>query len=175
MVMIGYHLGLGISGCTTLRWQDVDFDRKVLSHRPQKERRDRPSKKTESYMPPELRAFLLRMVSSTPSPNRPLFPKLFNKKSGGAFGLSFSFRKLLDEAKVKYKDVSNGKGRKFYDLGFHSLRHTCVSVMANAGVPQELRKEHVGHDSDVHKRYTHLDIQTFETALAGVPRLLPEK
>jgi integrase len=174
MVMIGYHLGLRIQDCATLRWQDVDFDRKVIGHRPQKERRDRASKKIESYMPPELRTFLGQMKPRMLNPARPLFPSLCDKKSGGAFGLSLAFRKLLDEAKVEYKDVSNGKGRKFYDLGFHSLRHTCVSVMANAGVPQELRKEHVGHDSDVHKRYTHLDIQTFETALAAVPRLLAE-
>ncbi|MEO6001986.1 MAG: hypothetical protein ABIZ04_17820 [Opitutus sp.] len=51
------------------------------------------------------------------NPARPRFSSVCDKKSGGAFGLSPTFRKLLDEAKVEYKDVFNGKGRRFYDLG----------------------------------------------------------
>ena len=172
MVLVGYHLGLRIQDCASLKWQDVDFDRKVLTHRPQKERRDRAAKKIETYMPEELRAFLREIKPHKLNPDRALFPALHEMKSGGDHGLSLTFRRLLDLAKIEYKDVSNGKGRKFYDLGFHSLRHTCVSVMANIGVSEELRKEHVGHDSEVHKRYTHLDIQTFENALAAMPRLL---
>jgi len=58
MVQDGFHLGLRIQDCASLKWQDVDFDRKVLTHRPQKDRRDRAPKKIETYMPKELRAFL---------------------------------------------------------------------------------------------------------------------
>lgn len=172
MILAGYHLGMRIQDCASLTWEDVDFDRKVVHHRPQKERRDREAHKCETFLPEELRAFLRELGTQRRKRTGALFPSLLGKTSGGDFGLSLTFRGLLDKAAIKYRDVSNGKGRRFYDLGFHSLRHTCVSVMANAGVSEELRKEHVGHSSDVHRRYTHLQISTFERALEGVPRLL---
>ena len=172
MVLTGYHLGLRIQDCAALTWEDVDLEAKVVRYRPRKERRDREAHKTETFVSEELRVFLKAVSSERGKKTGPLFPSLHGKRSGGDVGLSLTFRALLDKAKIPYKDVSKGRGRRFYDLGFHSLRHTCVSVMANAGVSEELRKEHVGHTSDVHRRYTHLQIATFEKAMENVPKLI---
>ena len=60
-----------------------------------------------------------------------------------------------------------GKGRQFKTLGFHSLRHTFVSELANADIPADVRRQISGHnDEKIHERYTHLDLDTKRRALA---------
>jgi integrase len=60
-----------------------------------------------------------------------------------------------------------GKKRQFRTLGFHSLRHTFVSELANADVPADVRRQISGHnDERIHERYTHLDVKTKRRALS---------
>ena len=42
----------------------------------------------------------------------------------------------------------SGKGRQFKTLGFHSLRHTFVSELANADVPADVRRQISGHSDE---------------------------
>jgi len=42
-------------------------------------------------------------------------------------------------------------------------------------VPEEIRREHVGHASDVHRVYTHREVAATQAAFAALPRLLPAK
>jgi len=83
---------------------------------------------------------------------------------------------LVATAGVKYETLrtpeKNSKGRKVFSLGFHSLRHSCTSLMANIGVSQEIRKKLVGHKSNVHERYTHFENETYRKALKDFPTLL---
>ena len=44
--------------------------------------------------------------------------------------------------------------------------------MANAGVSKELRMKIVGHTSNAHERYTHIDAETLQAALRGLPSLV---
>jgi integrase len=71
---------------------------------------------------------------------------------------------------------AKGKGRQFKTLGFHSLRHTFVSELANADVPADVRRQISGHsDEKIHERYTHLDMQSKERALAKLRPLIRNK
>lgn len=170
MILLGYYAGFRIQDAARLRWSNVNFDEKVIELRPQKERRDRKSKKRHTVMLPELREWLepRRGVG-----NAPLFPKLCDRRSGGESGLSLTFRALLDTAKVKYKNIAApGTVRKFYDLGFHALRHSHVSFAANSGVPEDIRRKQVGHTSNVHEIYTHHEVDAIERAFSAMPRLL---
>jgi integrase len=77
------------------------------------------------------------------------------------------------KAEIKFADVApTGSVKAFYDLGFHALRHSHVSIAANAGVPEEIRREHVGHASDVHRVYTHREVAATKAAFSAMPRLL---
>ena len=42
-----------------------------------------------------------------------------------------------------------GKGRQFKTLGFHSLRHTFVSELANASVHVDVRRQISGHSDEI--------------------------
>ena len=86
---------------------------------------------------PSLEKWLFRWPGGNDKPDSPLFPSLCNLQTGGCNGLSRRFRKLMAVAAVdKGEDDRKieGKGRRFFQLGFHSLRHTFISLMANLGV-----------------------------------------
>lgn len=97
-----------------------------------------------------------------------LCPSLFDVKPGGA-GLSPTFAKLLEDAGIEGEKVAKtGKGRGWNSKTFHSLRHTCNSIMANAGVSQDVRRRILGHASErMNTRYTHIELATSGTAMAG--------
>jgi integrase len=169
MILVGYHCGFRIQDAARLVWNDIDLERRVIILRPQKERKDRKAKKKETIILPELREWLdaHRGVG-----NAPVFPTLYGKKSGGCSGLSLTFRALIERAGVRFADVSDAEAKKaFYDLGFHALRHSHISHAANAGVPEEIRRDHVGHASDVHRTYTHRETKAVERAFAPMPRI----
>ena len=167
---MGYCCGFRIGDAASLLWSDVDLDREVINLRPGKERRDRKAHKTSTVILPELLEWLTprRGVGKAP-----LFPTLHGRKAGGKYGLSLTFRELMSQAKITFTDVApKGSVKAFYDLGFHALRHSHVSHAANAGVPEEYRREQVGQSSDVHRGYTHRDTEAIKRAFAAMPRLL---
>ncbi len=170
MILLGYHCGFRIQDAASLRWNQIDPEKGVIAHRPGKERRDRAAKKKETVMPAELLEWLRPRQGVG---NALVCPTLAGKKSGGCNGLSLNFRDLLTKAGIVFVDVSGeGAAKSFFDLGFHSLRHSCVTHAANAGVSEEIRREHVGHASDVHRDYTHREIEATRKALSVMPRLL---
>jgi integrase len=169
MILLGYHCGFRIQDAASLTWNQIDLNAGVIAKRPGKERRDRAAKKKQTVMPDELLEWLRPQQGVG---NAPVCPSLAGKRSGGCSGLSLTFRALLESAGVTFANVS-GEGAKkaFFDLGFHSLRHSCVTHLANAGVSEEIRREHVGHASDVHREYTHREIHTTRKALNSAPRI----
>ena len=99
-----------------------------------------------------------------------LCPRLASKGTGGKHGLSESFKRILVKAKVDPMTVE-GKGiRKFSRRTFHSLRHSFNSVLANAGVADEIRMKLTGHSSKMmNTRYTHLEVNTLKSAMTSIP------
>lgn len=171
MILLGYHLGFRIQDAASLRWNQIDLDKGVIVMRPGKEARHRKAHKKETVLTAEILEWLRPRQGVG---NAPLCPTLIGRKSGGCNGLSLTFRRLLKTAEIKFADVSaEGAKKSFFDLGFHALRHSCVSAAANAGVSEEIRKEHVGHSSDVHHQYTHRETETMRAALAAIPRITP--
>lgn len=176
MILLGSYAGLRLGDAARLTWANVDFGRKLIRFQPQKARNSR-RRELETPLLPDMEKFLLAL----PAPPRkaaadaPLFPTLSRKKGTGANGLSNTFSRLIATAGIENAPASaraTGKGRTVYRLGFHSLRHTFVSMMANAGVPKELRMKIVGHTSSVHDRYTHFEAETLRAALRDLPGVL---
>ena len=57
-------------------------------------------------------------------------------------------------------------------LSFHSLRHTAVSLLKDAGIPQAVVQELVGHDSEqMSALYTHVGREAMERAAAALPEI----
>ena len=64
--------------------------------------------------------------------------------------------------------------RAVSSLGFHSLRHTFASVLANHGVNEETRMKLTGHSTrEVHAVYTHYERKLLRAAIEGIPPVKP--
>jgi integrase len=176
-VLLAYYGGLRLSDAVSLSWQNVNFDRHEIRFFPRKTSRGiKRQADWKKHLPgqlsipmmPELEKHLLSLASID-DPDAPLCPKLVLRSTGGNLGLSSQFQRLMERAGV-YSDrgaEKKGKKRQFRTLGFHSLRHTFVSELANADVPADVRRQISGHnDERIHERYTHLDVETKRRALS---------
>ncbi len=178
-ILLAYYGGLRLSDAVSLTWQNINFERHEIRFLPRKTthgaKRQPDWKKhlpgqLEIPMMSELEKHLLKLAS-TDDPHGMLCPTLATRGTGGNRGLSGQFQRIMAKADV-HSDrgaEKKGKGRQFRTLGFHSLRHTFVSELANADVPADVRRQISGHsDEKVHERYTHLDVDTKRRALANL-------
>jgi integrase len=177
VILLAYYGGLRLSDAASLSWQNVSFERHEIRFFPRKTARvakRQPDWKKhvmgqlEIPLMPEVEKHLLSLPSSD-DVNAKLSPTLAIKSTGGNHGLSREFQRLMEKAEV-VSDLGaekEGKGRQFRTLGFHSLRHTFVSELANADVPADVRRQISGHsDEKIHERYTHLELESKQRALA---------
>lgn len=175
MVLLSFYgCGMRIGDAASLTWENIDFERGVLGYRPQKTRRTNSNKLLEVPLHDSLRDYLLGLKVKGKSPKTPLFPTLHAVRVGGANGLSLRFKELMEEAGIEevLGEAKKGAGRQFSKLSFHSLRHSAVSALTNAGVAPELRRKLTGHKSvAVHERYTHHELEPLRDAVSKLPRL----
>ena len=102
-----------------------------------------------------------------------VFPELAGQKTGGKFGLSMTFARIMARAKIAGKVLHERKGTKsrtVNSLSFHSLRHSFNSAMANAGISQEVRMKLTGHaDTATNAGYTHHELEPLRKAIESIP------
>jgi integrase len=106
-----------------------------------------------------------------------LCPTLAKRKVSGKYGLSIQFHKILAAAEIKQETVAatGEAGHTFNKYTFHSLRHSFVSELANAGIAPDVRQLLAGHSDDrSHAVYTHTQLATLRAAVAKLPRLATE-
>jgi integrase len=176
MILIGAHTGMRLHDAANLTWQNIDLVGRMLTFRDEKtsSRKTRGKRDTVIFLHDDLVAYL-ESLPTNDNPQAPLFPSLFGKPSGSHSGLSNSFNRLMAKAAIRapLSKEKNGKGRRFRALGFHSLRHTFISKLANAEISPDVRKEITGHSSDeIHRRYVHLELDAQRRAIAKIPTLL---
>lgn len=85
--------------------------------------------------------------------------------------LSTEFISLLIGLGISTPIAKNTEGRKrnMSALSFHSLRSTATTFMHEAGVPESIVREIVGHDSEaVHRIYKKFGTSTLENALSKI-------
>jgi integrase len=71
--------------------------------------------------------------------------------------------------------VPGGGTRNISRRTFHALRHSFTSALANAGVAPELRMKLTGHKSaEIHRGYTHHELNTLRAAVNKLPGLSHE-
>lgn len=152
MIFLAVFTGLRLGDCRSLTWGNVDLAGGVVSVNPAKSRG-----KVALRVPlhSRLREFLEGHPIADDDNKSPVFPSLANQKPEGRTGLCWQFVRIMEAAKVSRGTVVK-VGRNNHQRSFHSLRHTCASLMAEAGVSPELRRAITGHlSAEVHRAYTH--------------------
>ena len=172
VIMLGYYVGARLGDAVTMTWENLDLPARVITYTQRK-----TAKAVECPMHPDLEAHLLTLPVTSKDPKALLTPTLAVKEAGGRNGLSREFKAIMEKAGVddgRIEAERDGdeptKGRAFSALSFHSLRHSFVTHLANAGVADELRMKLTGHtNGKVHSRYTKLQLDPLKAAIAKLP------
>ena len=128
-----------------------------------------------------LREHLLSLASDD-DPRAPVHPRAVAAVAachGRVSMLSQAFGELLVAAGLREPfRVRGGKGigrsgkRTGFALSFHSLRHTAVSLMKDAGVPDAVVMALVGHNSKaMSAHYTHVGKEALAKAAGSLPEI----
>ena len=168
VLLLGRYTGARLNDCALMCWNNVDLDASVIRYSDQKT--------GKSYAVPIHRRLQEHLISlaGTDDPRELLSPALAKLGTKGVSGLSMQFIRFMESAgvdpmKVPTKALHKVEGKReriFARRSFHSLRYTYNTLLANADVPQEIRRKLVGHSSnDVNDVYTHLDLKLFRGAI----------
>jgi integrase len=169
IILLGFYTGARLGDCAAMKWEHVDLDRRTITFVPAKTERKR--KKLEIPIHARLFSFLESFDGERVGS---LFPSQARNSARGNQGLSAQFVEILKLAGIDRKELRAGTSRRRaqYARGFHSLRHSLTSNLANLDVSEEIRRRIVGHDSpDVHAKYTHTERETLARALSKLPNV----
>ena len=169
-ILAGINTGLRRGDLTNLTWDLIDTGSKdtwFLSVKTSKR-----GKYVFLPVHPDLREWLESRTRGVGK--APVFPDLFGKSGSGKSGISMQFKRLMERAGVRGRVLrtGKGKGRTTTSLTLHSMRDTFISRLANAGVAEDVRMKLVAHQTKaIHRGYTHLDIDTFKSAVFSIQSL----
>ena len=173
MILLGTCAGMRIGDAASLSWNNIDLEKKMITYLPKKKAHQPGAQKVTLPIHSYLLEAILDFPVNSKTPTAPLMPALARLSSAGRSGLSSQFGKILIKAGIDTLPEKSQGQRTFQAKTFHSLRHSFVSIMANNKVNQEIRKDLAGHDSDVHRVYSHFSYETYRNAIESIPRFIP--
>jgi len=166
VIMFGYYTGARLGDCTKMEWDNVDLVAQTMKFLETKT-------KKWSVLPlhPDLQHHLSKLTTSD-KPKKFITPHMSSLGPGGRHGLSEGFKRIVTKAGLDLQTVQGTGIRKISKRTFHALRHSFTSALANAGVSPELRMKLTGHKSaEVHRGYTHMEMDTLKEAIKKLPKL----
>ena len=168
LLALGTFTGLRLGDCCTLQWGEIDLDRGFIRRIPNKTAKNgkpvlvgipaalfdvlaaTPPRKRKGYVLPEYAAAYLHESAKGAYTRRPEITK--------------AIQAHFEACGIKTHKAGTGgdtKKRAVVEVGFHSLRHTYVSLHAEAGTPQAMIQANVGHSNpSMTAHYTHVNEET---------------
>jgi integrase len=164
---VGLYTGLRLGDAVRLDWGDVDIARGVLSVVPHKPARKAAGKRVLR----PIHKTLAGILEETPAPARrcKVMPELAAQYDASTADLSKKIQAVFARCGIETASKSGG-GRAAVNVGFHSLRHTFVSLSANAGTPLAVVQAIVGHSNPAMTRhYFHESKESLRIAVDALP------
>jgi len=153
LCMIGLYTGLRQGDAATLKWSEVDFDNMVIVRLPNKTKHLR--KNVEIPLLGGLCDELKRVKKEQKRDEIYVVPRMaekYFKNNEVSTLVQAFFRQIGIETSIDRERCP----RKTTVYGFHSFRHSFVSICAANGIPMNVVMELVGHRSVmVHEIYQH--------------------
>jgi len=176
---VGIYTGLRLGDCATLRWGEVDLQRGIIRRIPNKISR-RKNKPVHVPIHPDLSD----MLKETPTKERKEYVLRETAAAylAGSDNVTKKIQAHFESCRIdthkpgtgKYRDkngklVNTGK-RAVVEVGFHSLRHTFVSLCRESNAPLAVVEAIVGHANPAMTRhYTHVGEAAAGKAVAALP------
>ena len=170
---IAMYTGLRLGDCCKLTWGEVDVVRSLIQKIPEKTKKYRKGKPVTI----PIHATLADLLVLTPIEKRSgyVLPQIGQWASEGTPGMGkihHRLGKIFHNAGIVTSVSVEGRKWKAPEAGFHSLRHTFVSMSANAGVPLHIVQSIVGHESTTMTRhYYHENIEALQRAVEAIPSI----
>ena len=186
LLALGIYTGLRLGDVATLRWGEVDIVRGIIRRVPNKTERRNPKPvqipihqtlramlaeipegERREYVLPETAASYLRDSSAPSKRIQAHFAncKVMLHKPGTGFIMKAKADGTIER-------VDTGK-RAVLEVGFHSLRHTFVSLCRAANAPLSVVESIVGHSSPAMTRhYTHTGEAAALAAVSALPSIM---
>ena len=171
IIMVSLYTALRLGDVVRLRWSELDLDRLWINRIQIK-----TGKPVSVPLAPQLAKALRDWKKlEGESPSGFVFPKQVKRLKGdygGTEAISRTFRCLFARAGIKTHSAAED-GKKFRDASFHSLRHTFVTSLMEAGVNPLIVQAAAGHSiMSTTAGYTHIG----ESALrAAIKKIAPVK
>lgn len=168
---LGIFTGMRLGDCATLKWSEVDLDRRIIVRIPNKTKHT-SGEKIKIGIPPYLHALL----STTPKAKRKghVLADTSMLYETDPAALSRQIQDLFEKCGINTVQPGTGKGTKkraIVEVGFHSYRHTYVSLNAMAGTPTAHVQQLVGHSNPaMTEHYTHIS----DAAVVKYAQALPD-
>jgi integrase len=156
MALLALHCGPRAGEIFGLTWQDIDFERGLVTLRHTKNGHVRHVPMTD-----RVREMLKNRELVRDQDNSLVFPSRNGDK----------IKKISHAFERTVKDLGWNKGLddSRQKVVFHSLRHTCASWLVMAGVPLYTVKEYLGHKQiSQTERYAHLAPDSLQQATAAL-------
>lgn len=169
---VGIYTGLRLGDCALLDWGSVDLVRRRISLIPRKTKRHSHGKPVVIPIHPTLAAILMEGETERSGYVMPEIAATYEREPSL---LTSRIQKTFRDCGIK-TTTKQGEGRKAaVDVGFHSLRHTFVSLSANAGAPLAVVQSIVGHSNPAMTRhYFHEQESALISAVAALPDVTGE-
>lgn len=169
MLAIGVLTGLRLADVVNLQWKCLDLERGLASVTP---------KKTERYgkvVELPLRAELISLLREHRQriDGEFLFPRERVEHAQNAANLTSVIQQFFESCGIQTNEAATHghRRRAIVRVGFHSLRHSFVSLCAKAGAPIHVVQKLVGHGNPLLTTdvYTHLDAEQKRAAVDLMP------
>lgn len=169
---LGIYTGLRLGDCCTLRWCETDLHRGIITRIPNKTARYNPRPVILPIHPT-----LAAMLSEIPTQDRGdyVLPKMaedYRKDVNKVTNVIQGHFQTCGIHTHKTGSGENGK-RAIVEVGFHSLRHSFVSMCRASNVPLSVVESLVGHGNPAMTRlYTHTGEVAASRAIACLPAVM---
>ena len=176
LLAIGIYTGLRLGDCCRLKWECVNLERQLIQVIPEKTKRHAHGKPVTIPIHPQLLAELVEVRGKREEGREknvnfvnPAIAELYLLRK---WQLDAGLRKIFKSANITMSFRMDGRCRKTVIASFHSLRHTFVSLSANAGVPLPVVQSIVGHCSTTMTRhYYHENEDVLRQAVEAIPAI----
>jgi integrase len=170
LVLFGLYTGQRLGDLVALTWSQIDLERDEIRLTTRK-----TNKPLIVPIAAPLKEHLLAIASDDPRASvHPRAQRIATASHGIIAQLSNEFGEILASAGLRDPALM-GKGpgkRQGQELSFHSLRHTAVSLLKDAGVPDAVVMALVGHDSKaMSQHYTHVGKEALAKAAGALPEI----
>lgn len=176
LFFLGIYTALRLKDCCLLRWEDVDMAHRTITVVPAKMRRRKTGRDASVTIP--IGPQLYPMLAATPPDHMTgyVLPETAETYRRRRNTITSRVQRILEACGLElYYEAEEGEAgaRKQIKYGFHSLRHSAVTMLREAGAPEAVTMALVGHDSPAMTgQYTHVGTAALAAAVNSMPTLL---